>query len=122
MDGVDDNTPSERCVAGSGWRPEPRLLPFRPSFHPLTPNQPSPEPRLRGRCFDGALVTTLLGDSGGLGYGLPERRAVMTFVDELAGMEVEWTLGVALTLSDPEPLLQKVRLASHYWVQQLQLR
>jgi len=82
MDGVDDNTPSER---------------------------------LRGRCFDGALVTTLLGESGGLGYGLPERRAVMTFVDEVAGMEVEWTLGVALTLADPEPLLQKVRV----WPSQL---
>ena len=65
-------------------------------------------------------MTTLLGESGGLGYGLPERRAVMTFVDDMAGMEVEWTLGVALTLADPEPLLQKVRVASHYWVQQRQ--
>jgi hypothetical protein len=46
-------------------------------------------------------VTTLLGDSSGLGYGVPAGRPVMTFVDEVAGMEVEWTLGVALSLGRP---------------------
>jgi hypothetical protein len=54
-------------------------------------------------------VTTLLGDSSGLGYGLPAGRPVMTFVDEVAGMEVEWTLGVALSLADPALLMRKVR-------------
>ena len=46
-------------------------------------------------------MTTLLGDSSGLGYGVPAGRPVMTFVDEVAGMEVEWTLGVALSLGRP---------------------
>ena len=54
-------------------------------------------------------MTTLLGDSSGLGYGVPAGRPVMTFVDEVAGMEVEWTLGVALSLADPALLMRKVR-------------
>ena len=54
-------------------------------------------------------MTTLLGDSSGLGYGVPAGRPVMTFVDEVAGMEVEWTLGVALSLVDPALLMRKVR-------------
>ena len=54
-------------------------------------------------------MTTLLGDSSGLGYGVPAGRPVMTFVDEVAGMEVEWTLGVAPSLGDPALLMRKVR-------------
>ena len=48
---------------------------------------------LRWRCFDATYAARLLTD----GYGFPEDEAVIEFVGEIDGVEVEWTLGALLS-------------------------
>lgn len=77
------------------------------------PNTPSD--RLAGRCFDGALVEALLGDwgdDGGArgaggggnkksGFGFARESTLVSFVENIDGAEVEWTMGAAMSLLHP---------------------
>lgn len=72
------------------------------------PNTPSD--RIGGRCFDAALVMALLGDSDGLGFGFPEDGRNITFVEDVAGDELEWTLGAAIATLHPVAVAEKLGL------------
>lgn len=57
----------------------------------------TPTDRLPGRCFDTALIQALLGTETGFGFGDDEQR--ISFVDDVDGKGVEWTMGAALSLA-----------------------
>jgi hypothetical protein len=56
----------------------------------------TPLDRLPGRCFDTALIQSLLGLKSGFGFG--EDTQKISFVDLVNGKDVEWTMGAALSL------------------------
>ena len=60
----------------------------------------TPPPRLHGRCFDCALVVTLL-SSTTVGYGFPPNSRQIVFLDKVNGTAVEWTLGAAVATLHP---------------------
>ena len=63
----------------------------------------TPPPRLHGRCFDCALVSTLLSASD-VGYGFPRDSRAIVFLDKIHNTTVEWTLGAAIATLHPASL------------------
>jgi hypothetical protein len=62
----------------------------------------TPTDRLNGRCFDAALTQALLGSSDdGVGFGFSQKDGRVRFVERVAGAEVEWTLGAAMSVVHP---------------------
>lgn len=62
----------------------------------------TPTDRLNGRCFDAALTQALLGSSDdGVGFGFSQKDQRVRFVERVAGAEVEWTLGAAMSVVHP---------------------
>jgi len=53
----------------------------------------TPKGMMKGRCFDAALVVSLLQN-----FGFSEDERVFTFIVERNGIEADWTYGAALTI------------------------
>jgi len=56
----------------------------------------TPKNRMFGRCFDVALTVALLG--GPHGWGFPPDSRLVRMVQNVSGMEAEWSLGAAVTM------------------------
>jgi hypothetical protein len=67
----------------------------------------TPHNRLRGRCFDSALVVTLLGAPVGFGFASNERRVTFIQHHMSSGSEVEWCLGAAVSIASETVLLTR---------------